>query len=133
MQYSTPQFIEKEGKIVFFLTFRQFFWLIGGGVICFFLYFIMPFYLFAILSIMVVILVAVIAFLKIDNVPVLKILLNYIGFLTKAKIYTWKKKESVYPSKIKSRPMFSGIDEPLGQVMQNSKLKEIKKMIETKK
>ena len=38
-QYPIPQFIEQEGKIAFFISFRQFFYIVGAGAICFILYF----------------------------------------------------------------------------------------------
>ena len=41
-QYPIPQFIEQESKIASFISFRQFFYLVGAGVICFFLYFLLP-------------------------------------------------------------------------------------------
>lgn len=90
-QYPVPQFIEEEGKIVFFLTFRQFFWLIGGGVVCFVLYLISPFWLFLASSIFTAILVLIIAFVKINNVSVLRALFDYFRFLAGKKNYIWKK------------------------------------------
>lgn len=118
MQYSTPQFIEEEGRIVFFLTFRQFFLLVGGGAVCLFLYYTLPFWLFLVLAMPIILLVAAIAFLKIDNESVVKIFLHFIGFSFANKNYTWKKKEITYP-------MNTG--------MQQSRVEEVKKIIETKK
>ena len=46
-QYPVPQFIEQEGKIAFFLSFRQFFYLAGAGAICFILYYTLPPFIFA--------------------------------------------------------------------------------------
>ena len=45
-QYPIPQFIEQEGKIAFFLSFKQFFYLVGAGVVIFMLYYILPSFLF---------------------------------------------------------------------------------------
>ena len=49
-RYPIPQFIEAEGKIAFFISFRQFFYLLGAGVICFILYWILPRVLFYLIS-----------------------------------------------------------------------------------
>ncbi|OGZ69319.1 MAG: hypothetical protein A3D44_02570 [Candidatus Staskawiczbacteria bacterium RIFCSPHIGHO2_02_FULL_42_22] len=96
-QYSTPQFTESEGKIISFLTFRQFFVLVGGGAVCFALYYTLPFALFLILGIMVATITAAIAFLKVNNTSVVTLVLHFITFSIASKTYVWKKKESVYP------------------------------------
>ena len=103
-QYSTPQFIESEGKIISFLTFRQFFILIGTGLVCLLLYYTLPFYFFAVLAVLVAGLGGAIAFLKINDASVVTIALHFFTFLTQSKNYTWKKKESAYPVMIKKRP-----------------------------
>ena len=90
-QYPIPQFIEEEGKIIFFLTFRQFFILVGAGAICFGLLFILPMIIAIIASMFVLGIFGIIAFLKIDGMSVVKVLLNMMGFYTKTKVYTWKK------------------------------------------
>src|SRR3989344_2516740 len=94
-QYPIPQFIEKEGKIVFFLTFRQFFLLIGGGAVCFILLYTVPLYLFFIIGVPVALGVAAVAFVKIDREPILKVLINFIGFSVRRKNYLWEQKEEV--------------------------------------
>lgn len=122
MQYSTPQFIEEEGRIVFFLTFRQFFWLVGGGAACFLFYYTLPFWLFVVLSAIVGLVVAAIAFLKIDNESVVKIFLHFIGFSFAKKNYLWGKKELSYSD-----------NNNAAQMTKLSHLGNMKKMIETKK
>ena len=133
-QYPIPQFIEKEGKIISFLTFRQFFWLIGGGGLCILLYFIFPFFLFAISSLIIIAVVAMGAFFKVNNMSLVEFLFNFVKFSAGAKNYTWTKKESSYPfkndvpqKKIERAPELPALK------LQNSKLKEIKKLVETKK
>jgi hypothetical protein len=96
-QYPIPQFIEEEGKIMPFLTFRQFFWLIGGGAISFMLYFTLPFGIFAILGLLVMGITAALAFVKINNASIITVVLNFIGFATGPKSYVWKRKEFSYP------------------------------------
>ena len=117
MQYATPQFIEEEGRIVFFLTFRQFFLLVGGLFACILFYYILPFWLFLVLAIPIILSVGAIAFLKINNESIVKVLLHFIGFSMAKKNYVWKKKELPYP---------------IGSEIQTSKINDIKKMVETK-
>src|SRR3989344_2464430 len=98
-QYPLPQFIEEEGKIVFFLTFRQFFLLVGGAVACFLLYYTLPFYLFVPVAILIMMIVSAIAFLKIEDEKITKVILHSINFYTDDKSYTWKKGDMGYQSK----------------------------------
>jgi len=95
-QYPVPQFIEEEGKIVFFLTFRQFFLLVGGGAVCFLLFFTLPLTFAIIGSLFIMILVSAIAFIKINGLPIIKIVLNFLGFVTQNKNYTWKREDLPY-------------------------------------
>jgi hypothetical protein len=76
-QYPIPQFIEEEGKIVFFLTFRQFFLLVGGGLACLGLYFFLPFTFFVMGSIVIGGLAMAIAFVKINNMSIPAIVLSF--------------------------------------------------------
>lgn len=91
-QYPIPQFIEEEGRIIFFLTFRQFFLLVGGGIISALLFIKLPFLFSIIASIGIMALVSIVAFVKVNGMPIIKLVLNYLGFLTKNKNYIWKKK-----------------------------------------
>jgi len=138
--YPVPQFIEEEGKIVFFLTFRQFFLLVGGGAVCFILFFALPLIFFIICAIPVMSLVATIAFVKINDIPIIKVVLNYLGFITGAKNYTWKKENLSYQSKNQAAEEVKGIQvpEPVYKPTpdlreQRSRLGEVKKIIEMKK
>ncbi len=136
-QYPIPQFIEEEGRIIFFLTFRQFFLIVGGGAVCLLLYFTVPSPVFVVGAVLTIILVGIIAFLKINNESVVKIFVNFIMFLTKEKNYTWQKKELPYPFAIQVKPEIKAEPEhyipELKTQYQTSKLKEIRKMIETKR
>jgi len=124
-QYPIPQFIEQESKIAFFISFRQFFYLVGAGIACFFLYFILPSFLFYIASAVIFIGMAILAFVQIDGVPVLNVLLGSIGFSIGHKDYTWKKKESPYPFKSIKRTQIRKIEQ--GPVLQAQK-SQLKKM-----
>ena len=126
-QYPIPQFIEAEGKIVSFLTFKQFFWIVGGGALCVGFYYFLPYFLFITLSLLVAMFVVLMAFVKIDNVSVMTMILNVILFSTKSKNYTWKKKESAYPFKTKNMQDLS-VQNPA-----ENKIHSVKNMIEYRK
>ena len=86
-QYPVPQFIEQEGRIAFFLSFRQFFYLIGAGVICFILYYILPRIIFYMAAIVICLAAVGLAFVTINGAPLSNILLASIGFSMGGKNY----------------------------------------------
>ena len=128
-QYPIPQFIESEGKIVSFLTFRQFFILVGAGAICLVLYYAVPFYLFIFFSIFIGLLAGGIAFLKIDGIPIVTIVLNYLSYTTRSKNYVWKKKESPYPFKFKEKEAIKAGEE----MSKDNTLKDTRQIVEFRK
>ncbi|MFA6190464.1 MAG: PrgI family protein [Candidatus Staskawiczbacteria bacterium] len=131
-QYPIPQFIEAESKIAFFISFKQFFYLVGAGLICFFLYYILPRAIFYVVASIIFIAAAILAFATINGTPIINIILNSIGFSMGGKNYTWKKKESPYPFKPISRTKIKKID--VGPVLQaqTSQLKKTKTLIDLK-
>ncbi len=130
-QYPVPQFIEEEAKMTSFLTVKQFVYFIVAGAIIFIFYAVLPFFLFIIAAIIVGGVAAILGFLKIDGIPLLTIMLNSIGFITGAKNYTWKKKESLYPFKTIRRAEIKKFEEDktLG-VGQKSSLKKLRTKVE---
>jgi len=129
-RYPIPQFIEAEGKIAFFISFRQFFYLVGAGVICFFLYFVLPKSLFFLVAGTIFIIAIALAFVTINGTPLLTILLNSIGFSIGGKNYTWKKKESPYPFKPIKRTQIKKIEQQPVLQAQTSQLKRTKTAVE---
>ena len=129
-QYPIPQFIEAEGKIAFFISFRQFFYLVGAGVICFILYYALPFFLFIIASFLIGAVSVVLAFVQVNGVPIINMILASIGFMTGGKNYTWKKKESLYPFKPIKRAQIKKIEQGPVLKIQQSQLKKTKTEVE---
>ena len=121
---------------MFFLTFRQFFLLVGGGAVCFLLFFTLPLTFAIIGSLFIMILVSAIAFIKINGLPIIKIVLNFLGFVTQNKNYTWKREDLPYLPKIQDIQKVQEI--PIikkgPSATQNiSRLEDVKKRIETKR
>ena len=131
-QYPIPQFIDQEGKIAFFISFRQFFYLVGAGVICFLLYFVLPFFLFVIAAIIVFAIAGGLAFITINGAPVINILLNSVGFAAGSKNYVWQKKESPFPFKTIKKVEIRKISEGSTLKVQQSRLKKIHTEVELK-
>ena len=131
-QYPIPQFIEQEGKIAFFISFRQFFYVVGAGAICFFLYFVLPRFLFIIFSAIISLSAIGLAFVTVNRTPIINILLSSFGFATGSKNYVWQKKESPYPFKTIKRVEIKKIEEGPVLKVQQSRLKKIHTEIELK-
>jgi len=131
-QYPIPQFIEQEGKIAFFISFRQFFYLVGAGVVCFFLWFILPKFLFYIFAIIIFVAAIVLGFVTINGVPILNMILGAIGFSMGGKSYTWKKKESPYPFRPIKTTHIKRLEQAPVLQAQTSQLKKTRTQIELK-
>jgi len=129
--YPIPQFIEEESKIITFMSFRQFFYLVGAGLACFFMYYLIPFKpLFYMLAILVFVIAVALAFVQINGTPLLNYLLSLVGFSMGGKNYVWKKKESPYPFKPIERTRIRKIEQGPVLQAQASQLKKTKTAVE---
>lgn len=94
MQFEVPQFIEIEDKIIGPLTWRQFIYLAGAGGILIILYLTVPFIFIIIIGLPFTALAAALAFHKVNNRPLSIFLESSINYLTKTKLYLWKREET---------------------------------------
>lgn len=93
MNFTIPQFIEMESKIVGPLTFKQFVFIAIGTTLSFVIYFSvgkasMP---------LALALIAIIeggagamAFVKVDGIDIVKVIEHYISFAAKPRIFLWQ-------------------------------------------
>lgn len=136
MRFNVPQFIEHEAKIVGPLTFKQFIFIGGAGVICFILYYSMPFPVFFAASVILGGAGAALAFLKIGGLPLPLILSNFFKFSTTPKIYIWKKREQpgikVYKREEEKKETEEKEEELPLKIAKKSRLKKLHTQIETK-
>jgi len=106
MRFTIPQFIEHEAKIVGPLTFKQIIFIGTAGVVCFVLYFLVPFSVFLVACLILGSGGIALAFLKIGGRSLPLTLVNFLKFSAMPKIYIWKKREQpgikVYKKKIES-------------------------------
>lgn len=129
--YPIPQFIEEESKIAFFISFRQFFYLVGAGLICFILYYLIPIRaIFYVIAVLIFASAGILAFGTIGGTPILNWLLGLVGFSLGGKNYTWKKKEYPYPFKPIERTRIKKLDQGPVLQAQTSQLKRTKTQIE---
>lgn len=103
------------------------------------MYFFLPFYFFAILSIIVLAFVGIVAFVRVNNASLITVFLNIMGFALQSKKYTWVKKETLQPYQNPNSPAKKPAQQPqvppqpIVPMVRSSKLQEIRKMIDTKK
>jgi len=93
MQFNVPQFLDIEDKVIGPLTLKQFGWLAGAGAVIFLIYSMVPnFALFILLSIPVFGFGMALAFLKINGRPFINILISFVAYMFKPKLFVWRKK-----------------------------------------
>ncbi len=132
LQYTVPQFIEKETKVVGPFSLKQSLYLLVPGTISFVLFYLVSFTAFLVISLIICSIGASFALLKIKNTPFPIFLRNFLLFLTKPKIYFWQKQKSNIqkPKKIivkeeETKPKFK-------LTKKNSKLKDALTKLEIK-
>ncbi len=91
MQFKVPQFIEMEDKIVGPFTLKQFLYLAGGTGVLFVLWFILRLGAFIIAAIPVGAASLLLAFRKVNGRPFISFLGSFFKYLSKPKIYLWRR------------------------------------------
>jgi hypothetical protein len=91
MQFQVPQFIETEDKIIGPLTLKQFVYITIGAGISFFLFFYFNLFLWIFSIVIINTFTISLAFVKINGIPLPKIVGAAIGYFWKPKFYLWKK------------------------------------------
>jgi hypothetical protein len=97
MQFTIPQFIEHQPKIIGPLTIKQFIFVGGAGALLFILYFLFGkthFLPFIVITLIVGTLAFGLAFLKINEKSLPAVLMNVFSFSLGSKIYLWRRKEA---------------------------------------
>lgn len=134
-QYTVPQFIEHEPKIVGPMTIQQFIYVAIAGAIGFFLYFTVHFFIFIIGTAFIMSIALVLAFGKAGGRPLPLVFKNFLIFTARPKIYLWKKKTGPPPKLIqaeKPEPLQIKIA-PAPTIVGKSHLKDLSSQIEMRK
>lgn len=97
-----PQFLEIEDTIIGPITIRQFLEMLVGGLLVFIYYKVFDFSLFAFASIITIVLVLVLAFVKINGQPFHFFMLNFVATLKSPKLKVWRKQYD--PEDFKAQP-----------------------------
>lgn len=100
MEYSVPQFIEVESKIIGPLTLKQFIYIAGGIGLCVILFHFLPFFIAVLASIPVAGFAGALAFYKVNNKPFISVVESAFQFYTSSHLFLWRKEQKeVVPGK----------------------------------
>jgi hypothetical protein len=92
MEFTVPQFIEYEAKVIGPFTFKQFIIVAAAGVICAIAFFELPFFIYIPIWILVGGGTLFITFVKIQGLPPLTVLKNFFFFSMAPRIFIWQRK-----------------------------------------
>lgn len=95
MQFEVPQFIEIEDKIFGPLTWRQFLYVGGGGLLAAVLFLTTPFIIFVITGLPIGALAFALAFYPVNNRPFSDLLEAIWQFFSRARVYHWQRKQNI--------------------------------------
>jgi hypothetical protein len=91
MQYSVPQFVDVEDKVIGPLSIKQFLFLLGGAGIGVTLWFLLPVILAIIIDLPLILLAVGLAFFKVNGVPLQSYIANLVGFVLRPNTRVWKR------------------------------------------
>ncbi len=91
MQFKVPQFIDIEDKIIGPLTLKQFLYLLAGIGIIAISWFYFKLGLFIVISVPIAVLSLALAFYKVNGRPLINVFGSLIKYLSKPRLYLWKK------------------------------------------
>ncbi len=96
MQFKVPKYLERDPVIIGPLSFKKFIYFAIAGAIAFYIYFALPdqFFLFLISATVLMIIAGMLAFGKIEGVPLPDIIIQSLSFLFTSKLYLWKRKKT---------------------------------------
>lgn len=136
MQFTVPKFIERKARIVGPLTFGQFIFVGAAGAISLFLYFTVPLTTFIIAATLLIGASLVLAFFKIEKIPLPIVIKNLFAFTFKPRIYLWKRKNVVPKITTEEKPASvktsAGKEENRLKVAKQSRLKDLSTRLESK-
>ncbi len=91
MKFQVPQFIETETKLIGPFTLKQFLWIASGGAIIFLLFLTLNTFVFFVVAIPVAAFFAALAFVKVNDTPLMNYILYGVMYFMNAKQYIFKK------------------------------------------
>lgn len=131
-QFTVPQFIDVESKIIGPITTRQFLIIIGAGVIVAISYRIFDFTLFLTVTVVVVLIAAIFSFLKVNGRPFHYFILNLIQTIKRPGTRVWNNRLTIFEEIDKTsfvRPVIKVLPK---EAYRKSRLAELSLIVDTK-
>ncbi len=130
-QFTVPQFIDVEPKIIGPITARQFLIFLATSLVIFIFYKVFDFSTFVILSILVFAFAGIFAFLKINGRPFHYFVLNLIQSLKKPGLRIWNHKITSFENKEDKQVEYEKVITP-DKYFSKEKLTKLSLIIDTK-
>lgn len=131
-QFTIPQFIDVEDKVIGPITARQFIIMLGGFMLIAIFYKLVDFSLFLFLSIITMIFVSAFAFGKINGRPFHFFVLNLIQTLKKPNLRVWSRVNiSLADDDLDSRNILQNTPPASKKHYTNSRLAELSLIVDT--
>jgi hypothetical protein len=130
-QFTVPQFIDVEPKIIGPITIRQFLIFLGAALIMFIFYKIFDFSTFVISSVLVFAISGTFAFLKINGRPFHYFILNLVQAVKKPSLRIWNHKAVNFENKEEKQIEYEKVITP-DKYFAKEKLAELSLIIDTK-
>jgi|SRR3989344_1434761 len=93
MQFQVPQFIDVAPKIIGPLTIRQFLYVVAGVAPAFILFFMLAFWLWLIITAILLSIAVALAFGKMNGQPLTRIAFAAFSYFWQPRFYLWKRAE----------------------------------------
>jgi hypothetical protein len=129
-QFTIPQFIDVENKIIGPISTRQFLIIVAGGILIFAAYKLFDFALFITLAIIITILVLLFAFYKVNGRPIQYFFLNLAQTFKKPRLRTWNHKVMIAETEVMENILYKEII-PYKEIYKSSKLATLSLIVDT--
>jgi len=131
-QFTVPQFIDVENKIIGPITTRQFTILLAGAIIIAISYKLFDFSLFLFIGVIILALAATLAFVKINGRPFHFFILNAIQTLRRPRLRVWNNRLTVLTKEEKIPTIDFETAPPTKKFYKESRLAELSLIVDTK-
>lgn len=130
-QFTVPQFIDVEDKVIGFITTRQFIILLGGGIFLGIAYKIFDFSLFLVIALFTAAVVAPFAFVKINGRPFHFFVINLVETTFRPHLRIWREESSREIIEYTASPKKEKAEKMAAKSYTRSRLAELSLIVDT--
>jgi hypothetical protein len=131
-QYTVPQFIDVESKIIGPITVRQFMIFLAGAIIAGLSYRLFDFSLFLTIAIIIFIIAVTFAFIKVNSQSFHLFLLNAIQTLRRPRTRVWNNRLNIMESSAPAPTITPVVSAAPQKLYKESRLAELSLIVDTK-